>query len=193
MHDPRPANVDRSKASGSHRLFFALWPDDATRTAIAASAAALRARAHDGQWTAAARYHLTLRFLGTHSKPPDDLVRAACAAAASVHAPAFSISLDRVGSFGTRSYLWWLGCQSAESLIALQELLSRSLETQGIPVASAPFVPHVTLVRGAGRQPPREVRIAPVVWPVTGFALIHSESGTRDRYRVLADWPLPLA
>ena len=191
MHDPTPANSDLPEAQGNHRLFFALWPDDATRIAIAAAAARLRTRAQGGRWTAADRYHLTLQFLGTYSQLPDSLIQAACAAAAGARAPGFSITLDRIGSFRTRSNLWWLGCQRPEPLLPLREVLSRSLENHGVHVASGPFVPHVTLVRGAGRRLPRDAGLVPIVWPVLGFALIHSESGARDPYRVLGDWPLP--
>ena len=193
MRDPTPAKFDSPEAQGNHRLFFALWPDDATRVAIAAAAARLRTAAHGGRWTAADRYHLTLQFLGTWSRLPDSLVQAACAAAAGARAPGFSIVLDRIGSFRTRSNLWWLGCQRPEPLLPLREVLNRSLESHGVPVASGPFVPHVTLVRGAGRRPPRGASLVPIVWPVIGFALIHSESGARDPYRVLGHWPLPFA
>lgn len=191
MHEPVPANGGSPESKGSHRLFFALLPDDATRTAIAAAAARLRTSGSGGRWIAADRYHLTLQFLGTWSRLPDSVVQAACAAAAGARAPGFSIALDRIGSFRTRSNLWWLGCQRPEPLLPLREVLSRSLENHGVHVASGPFVPHVTLVRGAGRRPPRDASLVPIVWPVIGFALIHSESGARDPYRVLGDWPLP--
>ena len=192
MQDPAPTNSGLPEAQGSHRLFFALWPDDATRIAIAAAAARLRTRAQGGRWTAVDRFHLTLQFLGTHSQLPEALIQAACAAAASARVPGFSITLDHIGSFRTRSHLWWLGCQRPEPLLPLREVLARSLENHGIPVASVPFVPHVTLVRGAGRRPPRDARLVPIVWPVLGFSLIHSESGAREPYRVLGDWSLPL-
>lgn len=193
MRDSMPAKTDLPEAQGSHRLFFALWPDDATRIAIAAAAARLRTHAQGGRWTAVDRYHLTLQFLGTWSRLPDALIRSACAAAASARAPGFSITLDRVGSFRTRSHLWWLGCQRPEPLLPLREVLARSLEDHGIAVASGPFVPHVTLVRGAGRRPPRDARLLPIVWPVLGFTLIHSESGAPEPYRVIGNWPLTAA
>ena len=192
MRDPTPANAGSSEPAGNHRLFFALWPDDATRIAITAAAARLRTHARGGRWTAADRYHLTLQFLGTHPELPASLVQASCAAAAGVRAPGFSIAMDRIGSFRTRSHLWWLGCRRPEPLLPLRDVLTRSLENHGVPVESAPFVPHVTLVRGAARRPPRDAGLVPIVWPVIGFALIHSESGARDPYRVLGDWPLAL-
>ena len=190
MRDSTPTDSDLPDAPGSHRLFFALLPDDATRIAIAAAAARLRTSAPGGRWMAVDRYHLTMQFLGTWSRLPDSLIQAALAAAAGVRAPAFSVTLDRIGSFRTRSNLWWVGCQRPEPLLPLREVLNRSLENHGVPVASGPFVPHVTLVRGAGRRPPRDAGLVPIVWPVSGFALIHSESGARDPYRVLGTWPL---
>lgn len=191
MHDPTPADGGLPEAPGSHRLFFALWPDDATRGAIATAAARLRTRAPGGRWIAKARYHLTLHFLGTYRKLPGSMIDTACAAAASARAPGFSLTLDRVGSFRTRSHLWWLGCGKPDPLLPLREALTGALETHGIPVEPVPFVPHVTLVRGAGRPPPVDAGVDPIVWPVTGLTLIHSESGARDAYDLVGQWSLP--
>lgn len=182
---------DRSSQAGSHRLFFALWPDDATRLAIAAAAAQLRARSPGGRWIATDRYHLTVQFLGTFGKSPLSLIDAASTAAMNVRAPGFSLTLDRVGSFRTRSHLWWLGCARPDPLLPLREVLGRALEKHDRPADLALFTPHVTLVRRAGRPPPVDAALVPIVWPVTGFTLIHSESGAREPYRVVGHWPLP--
>jgi len=45
------------------RLFFALWPDDATRRALAACASAVVAQT-GGREVAAGNLHLTLAFIG---------------------------------------------------------------------------------------------------------------------------------
>ena len=192
MHAPPPANADLPTAPGSHRLFFALWPDDATRIAIASVAAQLRTHARGGRWTAADRFHLTLPFLGTYRHLPTALVDSALAAAADVRTPGFAIALDRVGSFRTRSHLWWLGCE-AGPLLPLYSLLAHAMAGFDVPCPPATFVPHVTIVRGAARPPPPDVTVPPVVWPVNSFALIHSESGARNAYHVVGQWPLEAA
>lgn len=190
MHDPLPVHLPES--TGTHRLFFALWPDDATRVAIASAAARMRSHLPAGRWIPAARYHLTLHFLGTYQTVPRSLVDSACGAAASTRAPGFSLVLDRVGSFRTRSHLWWLGCHTPDPLLPLWEVLAWSLQKRDLPVASAPFIPHVSLVRGAPRPPPVEAGVVPIVWPVSSFALIHSQAGARDAYGVVGQWPLSM-
>lgn len=192
MQDIIPANAASPESTGTHRLFFALWPDDATRAAIASAAARMRSRLPGGRWIPAARYHLTVHFLGTYRTLPHSLVDCACSAAASARAPGFSLALDRVGSFRARSQLWWLGCHNHDPLLPLRAALTRSLQTHDLPVAPAAFIPHVTLVRGARRPPPVEAGVVAIVWPVSSFALIHSEAGTRDAYRVVGQWPLSM-
>lgn len=190
MHDPLPVRPGFPETAGAHRLFFALWPDDAVRVAIAAAAARMRPCLPGGRWIPAARYHLTLHFLGTYRTLPTSLVDAARHAAASARAPGFSLVLDRVGSFRTHSHLWWLGCQAPDPLVPLREVLARSLQDNDLPVAATPFIPHVTLARGARRPPPADAALAPIVWPVTCFTLIHSQAGAREAYRVVGQWPL---
>jgi RNA 2',3'-cyclic 3'-phosphodiesterase len=59
----------------THRLFFALWPNDATRDALAATAQAVRQRQHPaGRWNRPSRFHVTLQFLGGYPVWPDDIV-----------------------------------------------------------------------------------------------------------------------
>lgn len=174
----------------THRLFFALWPDDTTRESIAAAAATLRADFPAGRWIPAARYHLTLQFLGTFAALPAALIDSACAAAARVRAPEAVINLDRIGSFPRRPRLWWMGSRHPEALLPLWESLTNELVGQGVEVGSTPLIPHVTLVRGADRAPPDDIQVLPLVWSARHFALIHSGTGVDTSYEVLRQWPL---
>jgi len=179
-------------SSSVHRLFFALWPDDAIRRCIADAAATLKAdHAPAGRWIGAHRYHMTLQFLGDFAQLPASLVDHACAAAAAVHTPAFALTLDRAGSFRNRAIPWWLGCQSAPAgLQQLWDELGRALAKRGVRVPSGALTPHVTILRNADRALPPSTAIAPIEWPVASFALIHSELGARNAYTVLQEWPL---
>lgn len=185
-----PVATSRATDGSTHRLFFALWPDKTTRGRIAAVAAQLRAHGPSGRWIPAARYHLTLQFLGTYPGYPAALAEAACAAAARVRSPETAITLDRIGSFPRRPRLWWLGSRHPEPLLPLWESLTGELLAEGVEVDTTPLVPHVTLVRGAGRAPPPDAAVRPVVWRVAHFALIHGESGDGTTYDVLRQWPL---
>ena len=182
-------------ASSTHRLFFALWPDEATRARLHEAAMGLRARhAPGGRWIGAHRYHLTLQFLGDFNERPAAVVEAAQVAAARVQVAPFMLSFDRVGSFRNRSIPWWLGCaQAPDGLRQLWESLGAELARGGVRVASGKgFVPHLTVLRDAARGLPSEPA-GPVDWPVRSFALIDSQFGAHTAYTVLREWPLAAA
>lgn len=175
--------------AGRHRLFFALWPGDGVRDALADAADALRS-AHPvrGRWLDRRRYHLTLRFLGDCDAAQE---AAALAAGAAVRAAGFDLSFDRAGSFGNRSVPWWLGCaQAPAGLHRLWEELDAALRSSGMaPARDHPPVAHVTVLRDARARLP-DVPIAPVSWPVREFVLVHSVLGSQAAYHPLARWPL---
>ena len=179
-----------SSADATHRLFFALWPDDGVRRAIAARAAAIDAAcAPGGQPSAPERYHLTLQFLGTFKPLPSALVEHAIAAGDSVRAQEFPLVLDHLASF-ERNRVWWLGPDTANSgLRSLHERLGAVLAASGVATEDAArFVPHVTLGRKL-RQRMQPRLVEPLDWPVREFVLVDSTAGAAD-YRIVRRWPL---
>jgi 2'-5' RNA ligase len=176
----------------SHNLFFALWPDDNVRERIASAAAHLKSsHGPRGRWTRADRYHLTLRFLGTHATLPESLLAAATAAGDAVRTPAFGFALDQAGSFRNRDIPWWLGCRAMPAgLDALWNALAEALVANGAPPEErARRVAHVTIFRDADRTLGDEP-IEPIPWPVRDFVLVDSELGGAARYTILKRWPL---
>src|SRR5215471_3982261 len=90
-------------ASDIHRLFFAAHPDAAVLDSIGQAAAKLRdAKLIRGRWTQAAKYHMTLRFLGDFREPVTDIVGQATAAAGTLRTAPFEVVLDRVTTFRGR-------------------------------------------------------------------------------------------
>ncbi|RPE81885.1 RNA 2',3'-cyclic phosphodiesterase [Vulcaniibacterium tengchongense] len=178
-----------------HRLFFALWPDDALRAQAAGVAAELRRRhGNDGRLLNPRRYHLTLRFLGDFpGELPASALAGARAAGDAVRAPAFELVLDRAGSFGrNRSIPWWLGCAPDHAALqALWRRLGEALAQRRLRDASGhrTLAPHLTVVRDARRALP-ETPIVPLHWRVDRFVLVHSELGQRNAYTLLGEWPL---
>lgn len=176
------------------RLFFALMPDAGTRQRMSDAVQQLiDASKPSGRRSDAARYHLTLQFLGDFDALPPSLIDAATAAAVATQAqvPAFDVLLNRAGSFGADgSRLWWLGCDAPPAaLTMLWHELGRNLARQRVRLPTgASFVPHVTVLRGANRAPPP--LDAPLVWPVDRFALVCNTPGARQGYDVLGEWPL---
>lgn len=175
------------------RLFFVLWPDDVSRTALEGAVGQLRQRLHPtGRWVRAQRYHLTLHFLGEYPVLPPALVQRALEAAASVRAAPFVLCIDQAGGFrNPRSIPWWLGPRhTPPELKTLWRALREALQAQSVPYDTRlRLTPHVTVLYDAAQvlapTPLPEVR-----WEVDRFALIRSRLGADAGYTVLGSWPL---
>ncbi|MDE2154423.1 MAG: 2'-5' RNA ligase family protein [Xanthomonadaceae bacterium] len=182
----------RARPAATHRLFFALVPDPATRERLAHAGETFAASRPDARLRRVhpARYHATVHFLGSDTALRPDRVAAAVAAADTVHSASFTWTLDRVASFHGRQPPCVL-CSAAVPA-ALQELwhaLGHALRLTG--PGGPPergFIPHVTLAYSQGPVP-EPAAIAPIVWPVTDFALLHSVAG-QGGYRSLGRWAL---
>jgi 2'-5' RNA ligase len=172
------------------RLFFAVWPADPVRNALAAAALPLL-EACRGRRVPQRNYHLTLAFLGD---VPAARLEAVRAAAATVEAEAFTLSMDCHGHWpGPR--VAWLGCRRPpDAACRLAQALWAALEPLGFRPESRPFRPHLTVLRGC-RACDWSGPVGPVAWPVDDFVLVQSESGSDTRfpgprYGVLDRWAL---
>lgn len=174
-------NTGKSPVVRTQRLFLALWPDDATRGQLAA---------HANQWIwppgcaryAAADWHATLHFIGDVATEKAEAI-AACAV---VPFQPFELVLDQ-------PRLWPHGLAvlcAAEvpvALRALHERLGQALRGLDLALDPRPYVPHVTLARHAAAAIAPAV-LAPVRWPVRGFALVLSTGLEAPRYRVIRQY-----
>jgi 2'-5' RNA ligase len=180
-----------SERAAAHNVFFGLFPDAATRAAIAAVAARIeRELAPRGRWIKPWRYHLTLQFLGSFQPLPVGLIECARTAAARVRVAPFTLVLDRIGSFRRRNAVWWLGCSEPPAeLDALWQSLDAELRRAGIPSRDAALVPHVTLLRDAAHAL-APLPVPGVRWRVSEFRLIDSRLGAEAEYLAVGQWPL---
>lgn len=178
-----------SRSVVAHRLFFALWPDDALRDAMRATVE--RAAVFDGRGRRVApeKYHLTLHFVGGWAAFPEDVAAAARRAGAAVEAGAFHLVVDHAGGFA-RSRVGWLAPSGNSGLDALWSSLGHALDAEGVEHRVAEiFSPHLTVLRDVrGRL--AETPVDPLSWPVEDFVLVHSLAG---RYDVIDRWPLAAA
>ncbi|WJW74737.1 RNA 2',3'-cyclic phosphodiesterase [Thiohalobacter sp. IOR34] len=168
------------------RLFFALWPDAATRSALARVARAV-ARGN-GRPVAADNLHLTLAFIGPVDAEQRDCLRRA---AAGVGGSAFRLRLDQYG-YWQRPRIAWLGAgEVPEALSSLVRRLNEALATEcGHQPDPRPFAVHVTLARKARRRRVPE-EVVPIDWAVDRFCLVESRSTDNGvRYELLECWPL---
>ncbi|GAB3539086.1 RNA 2',3'-cyclic phosphodiesterase [Noviherbaspirillum agri] len=167
-----------AKTTDTLRLFFALWPDDTTRTAIQQLQAPLQ-----GRVIPYSNLHLTLAFLG---QQPAALVGMAKDILTHLSSTSISLTLDRMGYF-SRNRIAWVGThQAPEELIALHKELADTMREREIAFDSQPsFKPHITLARDAA--PPPDLSFEPIVWRATHVALVHSVTNAEGaRYDVIA-------
>ena len=171
---------------GRQRLFFALWPGDDTRRALAALTGK-HLPAGAGRPVEAWNLHLTLAFLGS----VDGAFRA-CAerAAAAVSGAPFALDFRRIGHWPRPRVMWSAPESTPDALIGLVTALRNALIPCGHAPETRPYRAHITLARKVrGRL--RDTDHEPVPWPVTDFHLVASETHPRGaRYTPLMSWPL---
>lgn len=172
-------------ASDSLRIFFALWPDDATRDALNRTGKWLHQH-WGGRLMRADTLHITLAFLGS---TPVEQLDALAACADTVHTDAFELILDQAG-YWRHNRIGWLGAsQTPPQHLELVGALNAALRGAGFAVDARPHVPHVTLLRNtAGGELPA---CEPVCWPISDFVLIASRAEADGmHYAVIRRWPL---
>jgi 2'-5' RNA ligase len=177
MSEPADAAPDR------HRVFFALWPDDATRSAISRATRAA-VQACGGRPIAKDRLHLTVVFLG-------ELTSAGLAVARAVppiDVGPFELALDAIGIWPESRILWLAPRDPPTALGELEAALSERLLERGFRADDRVYRPHVTLAR---RARPVDADIEPIRWRVEQLALVESfPDGRNVHYEVLERWPL---
>jgi 2'-5' RNA ligase len=173
----------------SQRLFFALWPDDAPRAAIAqVVTGALEFDADAaGRPVPERNLHATLVFLGQVAA---DRFAEVIAAATSVSASSFELRLDRVQVWEEAGVLVLTARQPPLEFGTLVERLRKSLRNNGFTVDSRPAQLHVTLARKIIAVQPVPLE-APIEWTAREFVLVRSDTlPTGSEYTVLRRWPL---
>jgi 2'-5' RNA ligase len=183
------------------RLFFAIEPSQAARTAIdgvlsdasgrlGPDAAALR-------WIAKENLHLTLQFLGeVHRDRADALVTAL---QPPIALRPFTVSLDRFGVFppsGPPRTIWLGVNRGADELRQIHAELDRRLAALRFDPDGRPYSPHLTVARvrdehrsraSAVRSTLASMAVPAVTWEVAHATLFESDlSGPKPRYTARA-------
>jgi RNA 2',3'-cyclic 3'-phosphodiesterase len=165
------------------RLFFALWPDEATRQQC--SAVVEKLTGEGLRPVAAKNLHVTLLFLGN----VDAEQRAGITVAADALSvpPVMELTYDRL-SYWKKPAIYCLTARRFDSEIAvLAERLAAIAVQYGVAVDERPFKPHITLVRKA--RAPAEIEFQPILWRADAFCLVESCSDKDGvEYRVIKRW-----
>ena len=160
------------------RLFFALWPDEITRSALARVQFELH-----GNKTRYRNFHITLAFLGDQ---PETMLPELQTILTQLDGAEMYLELDRIGYFARQRIAWAGMTREPPALKQLQTRLTAQLSTHHVQFESrAVFRPHITLVRDA--DAPGTAEFPPIVWHAKQVTLMQSlmqEDGLQ--YQVLA-------
>ncbi len=172
-------------AEPTRRLFFALWPDDETRAAIADLA---REQIHrKARRVAADNLHITLAFPGNVTARVQACLEEA---ASGITGAPFELAVDRLGYWSGPRIIWAAPAQTPRELWSLVTSLREVLAACGLEPENRPYQAHISLARKAS-QALGVTRIAPIPWSIRQFCLVESVSEPAGvRYRVLRIWPL---
>jgi len=160
------------------RLFYALWPDDATRTALMELQFPMR-----GKKTPYSNLHITLAFLGPQ---PSERLSLLTDILEHLQAAPMTLTLDRVGYF-PRKRIAWLGMHDApQELLDMQRALVQALIREEVWFdGESNFKPHVTLARDASLPP--DLVFTPITWRAKQIVLVQSITNPEGpTYRLFA-------
>jgi 2'-5' RNA ligase len=168
------------------RLFFALWPAEAERSALAAWQAPLHELCA-GRVMQPATLHTTLVFLGQVAAHRLDTAHQAARETA-FHA--FALEFTAAHYWRHNHIVYAAPASVPEPLQQLVAELERNLLAQGFRFERRPYRPHVTLLRNATWDGAVLPPVPAVRWQVGEFALVRSHSAVQSaRYEVLARFP----
>lgn len=173
------------------RLFFALWPDDRLRAALAKRVAGVVDRVN-GQPVPPGNLHVTLAFLG--SVPGRAFVDLVTVGGRGPW-PAVDLAFDRIAYWARPKVLVAMPTAVPAAGQAVVDRLWQALEPLGFAREQRPWQPHLTILRRVRQPPPAELALAPIadggLRSAWRLALVESRSHPDGvRYRPLADWPL---
>ena len=168
------------------RLFFALWPDGATRAKIDRLNQSLICKRF--KKAKADNLHVTLAFMGNVDETTEQAIRQCLS---HITAKPITIIFDQLTSWSKASILCLTSSKPPQQIIDLVEQLIIVIGEWGVELDSRPYTAHVTLARKALPNP--TIILEPIRWSAMSFSLVESVSTAEGvEYRVLESWPLGL-
>jgi 2'-5' RNA ligase len=173
------------------RLFYALWPSDRLRAALA-RAVAPAILAIDGIPVPPGNLHVTLAFLGP---VPGSRFASLVQVGGREAWPAVELAFERVEYWARPKVAVAVAARVPPEGQAIVDSLWRGLAPLGFEPEARPWRPHMTLVRKVRRPPAENLPLFPMeeAPDVAGWRLALVESSAHRegaRYKPLADWGL---
>jgi RNA 2',3'-cyclic 3'-phosphodiesterase len=178
-------------AGGVRRLFFALWPDSASRAALH-DATAEFVRFSGGRSVPVENLHVTLAFLGAVPFGRiAELRRVGATIAEDLPKDlALAIRFDELAYWARARVLCATARAEPEQVSALAAALTAAVVAAGFAPDLKPFRAHVTVARKV-KECVQPRPFAPLEWRFDGFALIDSRTEAAGPvYSVVESWPL---
>ena len=171
-------------------MFFALWPDDNTRTRVAEAAAVLRLGG-DVRFAPRQNYHLTLAFVGAVEESDLAVLQQIGRAQ---RGTACTIRFDAYDYWPEPRVVVALAREPPPALTLLwtrlQQDLTRCQSFQNRLRLHAALRVHVTLARKVAQAPVLQA-MSPICWNARSFSLVRSDPrSTHSAYTVVDTWPL---
>lgn len=177
----------------THRLFFALWPDERMRATLLETCAEAIAAA-DGKSVPAENLHVTVCFVGSVLESRIAQVRAIGADAvaafrAQVRALPPILTFDLIEHWARPAVLCAAAHESPTPLVDAARGLVATLKAGGFHPDERRYHAHVTLKRKVRHAVVGALE--PVRWPCTELRLVESRRGDGGSvYRALDSWVL---
>jgi len=169
------------------RLFFALWPSDALRAALAAAAAPVYTQVK-GEPVPPGNLHVTLAFLGS---APGAALAHLIEAGGQGPWPAVELAFGRLEYWAKPRVLVAMPLEVPAAGQAIVDRLWQAAASLGFERESRPWQPHLTVVRRIRRPPPENLALPPLEASSWRLALVESASHPEGvRYKPLAEWQL---
>lgn len=166
------------------RVFFALWPDDTTRTEV--SQLSERLEQPGLRKLKPTNLHVTLAFLGNVEEAVIQTLRQR---ARGLKSSPVTLQFDEI-DYWPKPRIVCLTCQKQpSSLYQLINALNHLIQDLPVHRESRPFRAHMTLARKAQYRP--DICFTPISMQAKKFALVESVSLTSGvEYRLIESWDL---
>ena len=183
-------------AEPTRRVFFALWPTEEQRRALAESAQSV-SQAEGWRLVPALNLHVTLVFVGSVpearmqdlSKIADD-VSSTARKSRELNSDQLQIAFDAVEYWRKPRIICAIVSKPSAAASALSEALKLSLLAAGFTPDVKPFRAHVTLARKVPHGS-HDRALQSVHWRFSDFALVESRTESQGAvYRVRESFPL---